>query len=255
MKKFLMVLLAVLLVLSLAACKDNGGSEKTGETQAGVTSAESGVGESETTEANVVVTEERVKFLLAEFSEETTGLSGDINDYFFDITPVEFNGKFASKAEAYTIGVQEVQGIFYIVEDVCYKYDAAQNKYYELTEKEAEEVKDSVEVFEKTEPTSAGSNETKEETSVRTQEDVDEENKNVLVSRYEKYDLSVVGIPKPISEYEFQATGKTAKATDGETVYIIYLMENGAYTEFTFAVGAEKDYYYDKSTGEYKPLA
>lgn len=253
MKRFITALLAMALVVSLAACKGNGGEDNEGETSSDV-AAQSNVDNSGTTEVYAVADEERVKFLLSEFSEEVTGLSGDVNDYFFSITEVQFNGKTATKAQAYAIGDNNVKGIFFIVGDVCYKYDEAQNKYFELTEKKAVEIKDDVKVVEKTETvTKADSSATTED--VRTEDKIAEENKSVLTARYEKYDLSKIGITKPISQYEFQATSKSATAVDGETVYIIYLLENGKYTEFTFAVGPEKDYYLDNATGEYKPLS
>lgn len=251
MKRFLLFALAIALVLSLAACKDNNtGSNKT-ENPSDIVSESSG----ETTEAYKVLDEERVKYLLSEFSEEITGLSGDVQDYVFQITEATFNGTPATRAEAFAFGVKGSQGVFYIVEDVCYKYDASQDKYFMLSEKKAEEVKDAVDVVVETEAQTTKADSSSEETSLRTEEDIADENNKVLVSRYEKYDLSKIGLPKPISEYEFQATGKSATAVDGETVYIIYLLENGTYTEFTFAVGPDKDYYLDNSTGEYKPLS
>lgn len=258
MKRILMMALAVILVVSLAACKDNNVSNgNTTENATGDVATESGVENSSTTEVFAVADEETVKFLLSEFSEEITGLSDDVYDYFFNITAVTFNGKPASKAEAYAIGTDEVQGIFFIVDDVCYKYDELQDKYFELTDKKADEIKEDIKVVEETEAqtTAKADDTTKVETTVRTEADIVDENTKVLVSRYEKYDLSKIGITKPISEYEFQATAKSATAVDGETVYIIYLLENGVYTEFTFAVGPDKDYYLDNATGEYKPLS
>ncbi len=248
MKRFLLLALAVVLLFSLCACKNN---TPTGEND--LTDNASNQNVSGTTEVSTTqgpLDSEGVKQLLSMFSEDVLGLTGNIDDYIFKLSSAEFNGEACHKAEAFTFESTEVQGVFYIVGEDCYRYDKAQDKYFKLTDKKAEEIK-KVEVVEQTQaPTTTG-----EPVSLRTEQDVADENNNVLVNRYKNYDLSKVGLPKPITEYEFQATGKTATATDGETVFIIYLLENGAYTEFTFAVGPDKDYYLDKSSGEYKPLS
>lgn len=251
-KKFLLLALAIILLFSLSSCKENGNTavDDTTESVSGTDSTAS-----VSDEAIDEIDEEKVKLIVFDYDSEITGLSEGPDDYIFKIVPATFNGKAAHKADAFLLSTGELCGVFYVVGDVCYRYDSAEDIYYELTHKKAEEIKEEVQVNEVTETTTQAPSTTEELPDVKSEQDIADENKRVLVSRYEKYDLSVVGLPKPISEYEFQTTNKTAIASDGETVFVIYLMENGAYTDFTFAVGSEKDYYLDKSSGEYKPLS
>ncbi len=251
MKRILLVALAMVLIVSLAACKDNSSDVDNTTTQAPTSDVgETGSSEVSTT-AEKVLDNEEIKNLLASYPAEVTGLTSNIFDCLLKTTPAEFNGKSAVKVEVFAINEKEAQGVFFIVGDVFYKYDKAQNKYFKLTQKKAEEIKEDVKIS--VETTAAVT--IKKDENVKTEEDIADENNNVLISRYKNYDLSKIGLPKPITEYEFQVTGKRAVATDGETVFIVYLLENGQYTTFTFAVGAEKDYYLDNSTGEYKPLS
>lgn len=245
MKRFLLLALAIVITLCLGACggKDNNNDE--------ATTLNTSESIETSTEIIVLPDEEQVKYIISGFASELTGLTEDVDSYFFKVSSATFNGETAQKAEAYLLSNGKLEGVFFIVGNTCYKYDSTQNKYYKLTEKVAEEVKDDINVVEETEVVST----TEKSVDVKTEQDIADENKDVLVSRYEKYDLSVVGLPKPISEYEFQTTGKMATASDGEKVFVIYLLENGVYTEFTFAVGADKDYYFDKDAGEYKPLS
>lgn len=83
---------------------------------------------------------------------------------------------------------------------------------------------------------------------------ITDENNAAFVKRYEKYDLSKIGITKPISNYRFQLTGESITASDGEKVYILYLLENGTYTNYIFGFTPEKDYYYDPALDQYIPL-
>lgn len=238
--------MALLLVVSLAGCK---GDSSGGENPA----SDEGTSENITVNPDtgiISMDENVVKQLLSAYSADALGLSEDVYDYVFKLSQSELDGEACCVAKAYLKNPQKADGIFYIVGTECYRYDEAENKYYLLT-LEGAQLAD-VEVA--TQP-DAG---TTEGTTVyqRTEQDIDDENTKVLRARYEKYDLSVVGLPKPITEYQFKATGKTAQAEDGTTVYVIYLMEDGQYTEFTFAIGTNgKDYYYDSVADEYNVLS
>ncbi len=159
------------------------------------------------------------------------------------------NGETACKADAVIGDSKNFEATFLIEGTTCYKYDAATKTYKLLTADGAVDTDITVEDENEPEKTTADPT-----AFVKTDEQINDENNDVLKSRYAKYDLSKVGLPKDISEYEFQVTGKQATASDGEKVYVIYLLEDAQYTEFKFAVGTSKDYYFDKEDQAFKPF-
>lgn len=245
MKKILLIMLSVFLLASLASC----GGNKTGVDNTEPSGNEAVSGEVSTTELSAeAFTDATIKGILAKLPPEELGLTHNLNEYVFKASVVTFNGEKSCKAAAHYMSA-EPEAVFYIVGTVCYKYDAAENKYYRIDDKKSVEVKAEV-----VEPTTSTEDTTSYTT--RTKDDVDDENTKVLRARYANYDLSVVGLPKPITEYTFQATASSATAVNGERVYIIYLLENGAYTDFVFAVDANgNDYYYDPAADQYKKLS
>jgi len=253
MKKLLSVLLLIALVLSFAGCK--GGSEG-GEGHIGDKNSAFDENASENitldhAAGSLSMDESVVKDLLSAFSPKDLGLEQNVYDYVFKLEQAIFNGKACCRATAYLTNPKDVKGVFYIVGTECYRYDSASNKYYLLTVSGAQQVDVKVE------ETKADAEETQEPSlHQKTEEDINDENTQVLRARYKNYDLSVVGLTKPIDNYTFVATSKVVEATDGTKVFVIYLMENGQYTEFTFGMGTNgKDYYYDRAADEYKVLS
>ncbi len=260
MRKLFSVLVAVLLVFTLSACgtntnngDDDNGNEnmdnsvvsanENGETvnpAEGTTEEEKGLG----------ITEADVKQRLSVYSDDVLGLSADVYDYHFDLSeiPVEDAKGFLAKA---TLGdSKSYEAKFVIFNSYCLKYDGKTKTYMLLTENGLEQtdikVSDEETAADKPESTSF---------TIKTDEQVADENNQVLQKRYAKYNLKKVGLPKDISEYEFKATGTPATASDGQQVYVIYLLEDGQYTEFKFAIGGGKDYYYDTKKEVFKPLS
>jgi hypothetical protein len=174
------------------------------------------------------------------------------DDYAFKLEQATLNSEACCRATAYLVGQQDAKGVFYIAGTKCYRYDSANNKYYLLTTSGSKQAEVDIE-----ETTKATVDETQEVSfHQKTEEDINDENTQVLRARYKNYDLSVVGITKPIDNYTFLATSKIAEAKDGAKIFVIYLMENGQYTEFKFGMGTNgKDYYYDRATDEYKVLS
>lgn len=247
MKKFLSVLLLIALVVSFAGCK---GGSSGGEGYIGSKDSEFDENASENiTLGTLSVDESVVKELLSAFSLQDLGLVQSVYDYVFAIKQATLNGKACIEAKAYLAGSDKVEGVFYIVGTECYKYDEAKGEYYLLTTSGAHKAEVIIE------ETMTAEGETESTTHQRTQDDVNDENTKVLRARYKNYDLSVAGVPKPIESYTFLATGQTVKTVNGETAFVIYLLENGQYTEFKFAMDTNgKDYYYDRENDEYKAL-
>ena len=259
MKRFLLLALAGVLVFMFAAC-DSISSDGTH-----IGNKEAGIDKDATENINlqdeygaISVDETTVKELLSAFSTEQTGLSKEVYDYVFKIVQVSFNGKSACKAEAYDMVSSTPECTFIIDGNTCYRYDVQTNKCYMLS---ADGVAEVEAVVEEVEPISESSSQQGQEntsmpaTTMKTEDDINKDNDTVMHKRFAKYDLSAIGLPKPISEYEFQVTGSSVVTSDGKSAFVVYLLENGEYTDFTFAFSAEQDYYYDSATDEYKQLS
>ncbi len=255
MKRILSVLLLIVLVLSFAGCKggSSGGEGHIGNKDSAFDENASENITLDHAAGNLSMDESVVKELLSAFSLQDLGLAQSVYDYVFSIKQATLNGKACVEAKAYLADPKKVEGTFYITGTECYRFDEATGEYYLLTTKGSQRAEVTIEGTNPADDTTQGV--TESTTQQRTQDDINDENTQVLRARYKNYDLSVVGVPKPIENYTFLATGKTAKAADGEKVYIIYLLENGQYTDFTFAMSLSgKDYYYDSANDEYKAL-
>ncbi len=243
MKKILLIAVSLVLILSLAAC---GGNKKPFDNKENNDDISV---EFTDEEGKLSIDEDGVKSLLSVYSDDALGLSADVYDYTFRLSETTLNDELACKAEATLGESKNAEGVFVIVGETCYKYDAVAKKYVLLTLDGVVETDVKVGDEDETKATTESTT-----SKYKTDEQVAEENNDVLKKRYAGYNLKKIGIEKDINEYEFQVTGKSAVAADGESVYVIYLLEDGAYTEFKFAVNDKHDYYYDAEDDEYKIL-
>ncbi len=245
MKKIFLVLISVTLVLSLAACGDSNLNEET--TQAEVVEVSNATG-------GVTVSEDTFKEIIALYPAEVTGLNADVYDYSFNLSAIKLNGKDACKAEAF-IEEGKVEATFALAGLTLYKYNETAKAYNMLTLNGPadETLVESDETLPPKESTTA-SGKTETTLPIKTDEQIKDENNSVLHKRYAEYDLSKVGLEKPITSYEFQVTGTPAVAADGSDVYVIYLLENGEYTNYKFAINNDHDYYYNTKTEQYEIL-
>ncbi len=251
MKRILLVALAIIMVISLAACGDDSSS-------GGNIGNKKGKYDKDATEnidaGKVSMDEDVVKELLSAFTPDQTGLSNDVYDYVYVLSAVMLNGESACKAEAFAAGQKEAEGIFYIIGTTCYRYDKAQDKYYALKLDGNVEVKAEVQEIEEKESEKPKET-TAPATTQKTVESINDDNNRVMQKRFANYDLSALNLPKPISEYEFLMTGKPVTTVDGTTAFVMYLLEDGKQTEYVFAFSSEQDYYYDYVSEEFKPLS
>ncbi len=237
MKKIVSILIAVICifgVVSLCGCGDDktDGNKDSAGTQ--------GVQLGEGSDA-INVDEATIKSLLAAYPQSALGLQNEIYDYDLKLTADEFRGKSAVKIEAYLEKAENPEATLLFLGTEFYIYDSAKEKYLKLT------VTGPVDEVDTEQATP--------ETSVLTDEEVEEDNNNVLQNRYKKYDLSVVKLEKDISEYELLVTGTPATATDKNQVYVIKVIEKtGEDTGIRFAVGESGDYYFNTEKNAYVKL-
>ncbi len=259
MRKLFLVLVVAVLAFTLSACgtnSDNGGKDGGNDNESNVVSTdESGEvvssAEGTTKAVNALgITEDEVKQRLSVYSDDTLGLSADVYDYRFELSEISVEDSTGFLAKATLGDSKSYEAKFVIFNSYCLKYDGEAKAYMLLTENGIE--KTDIKVNEEETATDKP-----ESTSfiIKTDEQVADENNQVLQKRYAKYNLKKVGLPKDITEYEFKATGNAATASDGQQVYVIYLLEEGQYTEFKFAIGGGKDYYYDTKKEVFKPLS
>lgn len=252
MKRILLIALAVFLVLSLGACfGGNDDGAHIGDKKSDYDNEATENMEIANDSGSLSIDEDTIKDMLSAYSADQTGLTADVYEYVFKLSDATFNGQAACKAEAFMAGEDDIKGVFFVSGNVCYRYDYVNDVYYLLTANDTVEVEAQVNVKNDKDPVSDGA----PSTTMRTVEDINNDNNTVMHKRFAEYDLSAVGLPKAISEYDFQMTGNPVTTIDGTTAYVVYLMEDGMYTEFVFAFSPEKDYYYDPAADEYKPLS
>lgn len=222
MKKFILIILTIAVILTFAACGDNSDGSQAGTTTTAPTQS-----------MQALYDEATVKELLSYYE---TGLTSSVYDYTFKITPTSYYGEEGVKAEAYLDGAKTPEGVFMVIGSKCFVFSKEHNKYLYLT------VNGAIDIT----PSTTVSSGTGTESTQRTQDTVNDENTAVLVERYKNYDLSVVNLKKPISDYTFEVTGTPVKGADGVTIFKVYVLDNGVYADAVFGIGTDgKDYYYD----------
>lgn len=231
MKKFLSIILVIITLFSFASC---------GGQSSGKENKKSDVVEIDGASGTTSVDESSIKELLSAYPQKVLGLKKDIFEYTLKLSADTYKEMKACKIEAYLGKEKTPEATFLYVADTFFIYDAKKEKYLRLT------IDGVVEDTTKKEETTK---------KVLTNEEVQEENNSVLHKRYKKYDLSVVKLPKDISEYELLVTGTPAEASDGSKVYVIHVLEkDGTDTGYRFAVGEKYDYYFNTEKDAYVKL-
>ncbi len=221
MKKFISLILAIISVVGIfSLCACNGDSVVENEEYEGIQLGEG--------DGALNVNEATIRSLLAAYPQKALGLKKEIYDYDLKLSKAEFKENAAVKVEACPEGEKDIEATFMFLGTQFYIYDKNQKKYLKLT------VNGPVEETEK------------KEDNQQTKEEIEADNNSQLHKKYSKYDMSVVKLPKDISEYNFLVTGNSAVATDKETVYVINVLEkNGEDTGYRLAIGKKGDYYFN----------
>ena len=235
MKKIILFVLIITVVFVFSACNDKDSTSDVPSTTLNTLDVGSG---------EVTYDESVIKDLLSVYD---LGLSSSIYSYTFKMTTETQMEKEGIRAEAYLGDAQTPEAVFFIVGTQCYIYNDKTDSYDFLTLDGVISLSPSTEA-----PTGKEDDTTLTETTTS----VDDYNKSTIQSRYKDYDLSVVNLTKDISEYDFQVTGDFDVASNGVTVYKIYVLDNGTYVDAIFGVGTDgKDYYYDSLKDDFLELS
>ena len=255
MKKYISIILVLIIVAGLTACGKDDASTTTTGTTAVVEMAESHP-EIDNNNGGMVLTmdEDTIMALLGDFTSEQLRITGDIYDYTLKLSMEEYGGMNGCRVEAIPAGGNTAESIFFINGNVCLVYDNAQQKYVSIlsgnvdTTVPNEDVDDGA--IEESAPVT---NPNLSDSPVDFQ--YHEENNRLLHERFSKYDLSPVGMSKSLSEYIFLVTTRTA-TIDNKPVSVVEVYEkDGTLTVYRFGLGADKDYYYDYESQSYVELA
>ncbi len=236
MKKIISVLLALACVVGIASlCGCNDKTDTSDDSAVGSQGVQLGEGDNA-----INVDEATIKELLSAYPQKALGLKNEIYDYNLKLSKDKLDEKEGVKIEAYLEKAEQPEAVLMFFGSEFYIYDNAKKKYLKLTVNGPQE------------ETTAKKT---EEITILTDEQIEADNNKVLKNRYKKYDLSVVKLPKDISEYNLIVTGTAATATDKKQVYVIKVLEKtGEDTGVRFAVGDSGDYYFNAEKNAYVKL-
>ncbi len=241
MKKVLLLCTFILaLVISAAACGRGGDNAlATADTKIEVTGGN----------GSISVDENVVRTILDSYSPEALGLSKDVSEYTLKLGNTLVNGVDGCLIEVFDGEAEGVAaGTFALVGMDLYIHDAAAGGFKPLKDVSAESTVPSPNSEQSTLPAST--------TAAATTEPFDEEkNNNAVRARFEKYDPAVLGLEKAITEYVFTPVAAVAEGDDGETVYVIKILEkDGTATGIYAAFNAEHEYSYNGALSVYERL-
>ncbi len=256
MKKYILLLTALICVVALSGCGGNGGLFGKDETEPTVIQIEgSGI--------SVNMDADAVKVILGIYSKDELGLQKEFDEYDIAISNTKFDGVAGVKIEAFDPEGKKdapAAGVFMIVDGKNYKFDVKQNKYVliggEMTTKPATT---------KAEPVTSEDGQIIETEPVETTKPIPDDpeitfkyhkgNNAALQEKFAKYDMSPIGLANRLTEYVFIVTGRTAVTSEGTAVSVVELYtKSGENTGVQFGISDTYDYYYNKDTSTYIAL-
>lgn len=257
MKKYILLLIALICVVALSGCGGDGGLFGNDETEPTVIQIEgSGI--------NVDMDADAVKVIFGIYDKEELGLKKDFDEYDIAISSTKYEGVEGVKIEAFDPEGKKddpAAGVFMIVDGKNYKFDAKQNKYVliggEVASTPAETAKAESVTSEdgqiiETEPV---------ETTVPIPDDPSitfqyhKGNNAALQEKFAKYDISPLGLANRLTDYVFVVTSRTGATSDGTAITVVELYTKaGENTGIQFGVSESADYYYDNDSKTYVAL-
>lgn len=251
MKKYISIILVLIIVAGLTACGKDNASETTTGTTAVIEMADTHL-EIDNDNGGMVLTmdEDTIRALLGDFTSEQLRITGDIYDYTLNLSMEEYGGMSGCRVEAIPAGGSTAESIFFINGNVCLVYDDAKQKYVSIT---SGSVDTTVPEDSTTEESVPVTNPNLSDSPVDFQ--YHEENNNLLHERFSQYDLSPVGMSKALSEYVLVVTTRTA-TIGGKSVSVVEAYEkDGTLTVYRFGLGDGIDYFYDYESQSYVELS
>lgn len=244
MKRYAFLLLSLLLVLTLGACK---GTVEESESQ--IMETANTYIDVENNNASITLTEDTVKTLLGVYTPEQLKLEKGIEEYELRLSNAKYNGEDGCKVEAFS-NTETPAGTFMIVGNNTYVYNKQQQKYVLLSIKENKTTT--------TEDTTRDSSSTTKEEIPDDPEitfQYHKENNHLMRKRFEKYDIAQLGLSKAVSEYVFIVNGNSGFALDGKKVYYIDVYEkNGDETGVRLGFSEDAEYVHNPELVIYEKL-
>ncbi len=257
MKKFVLIITALVCVLALSAC-GGGGSLFGGDvTEQTVIQIEGG-------NFSVDMDADAAKVILGAYTKEQLGLDKDIEEYNITIQGTKFEGVAGVKIEAFDPEAGKdspASGVFMIVDGKNYKFDAKQNKYVPIVSDSADNNATTAPVQVTSEDGSVAETQAPVETTTPIPDDPEitfqyhKGNNAALQERFADYDITSLGLANRLTEYVFVVTERSGFTSDGTPINIVLLYtKSGEETGVQFGISENADYYYDKDAGAYVAL-
>lgn len=240
MKKVLLTVLTVSLIMAAAACGRGGDNAlATADTKIEVTGGN----------GSISVDENVVRTILDSYSPETLGLSKDISEYTLKLGNTLVNGVDGCLIELFDGEAKgTAAGTFALVGMDLYIHDSVAGEFKPLNGISAGSTAPSANSEQSTVPDTTA--------PVTTTEPFNEEkNNNAVRARFEKYAPEDLGLEKAITEYVFTPVAAVAEGDDGETVYVVKILEkDGTATGIYAAFNEEHEYSYNGALSVYERL-
>ncbi len=257
MKKYVLLLTALICVVALSGCGDNGGLFSNEETEHTVIQIEgSGI--------NIDMDADAVKVLLGIYTKEELGLKKELYEYEIAISGTEYEGVAGVKVEAFDPEGKKddpAAGVFMIVDGKNYKFDAKQKKYVLIGGEQATTPATTA----KAEPVTSEDGQIIETEPVETTKPIPDDpeitfqyhkgNNAALQEKFANYDISSLGLANRLTDYVFIVTGRTGTTSDGTAITVVELYTKaGENTGVQFGISESTDYYYDQDAKTYVAL-
>ncbi len=257
MKKYILMLTALVCVVALSGCGGNGGVFGNEETEPTVIQIEgSGI--------SIDMDADAAKVLLGIYTKEELGLEKDFDEYDIAISGTKYEGVAGVKVEAFDPEGKKdapAAGVFMIVDGKNYKFDAKQNKYVLIG---GEQVT-APDTTAKAEPVTSEDGQIIETEPVETTKPIPDDpsitfqyhkgNNAALQEKFANYDISPLGLASRLTDYVFIVTGRAGTTSDGTAITVVELYtKSGENTGIQFGISESSDYYYDKDAKTYVAL-
>lgn len=236
MKKSFNIAIAVVLALSVifAFCACSGGSTDDGTLE----TADSTINVADDA-GTVSLTEETVRSLLGAFDRKVLGLEKEFEKYTLRLSQGTALGHDACIVEAMDGDAADPAAQYAIIGYNCFILDKESGEYLIMTKDGSFPV---------------SVNEPEPETVEGSDFTYDAENHKALLAKFKKYTPAQLGTEKEITEYILVTEGNMSTASDGETVYTVFVYEKDGMRTDTMLAFNEKGVYAFGESGVFEKL-